>query len=373
MYHPQWNFSPPTPSPAPRDSPAFRVALGNVTQASTNQPPMEFHHYTGPPSRASTSTKRTRDSSSDPPRARHQNQRRKTTEAVSASGMPAIFAVGPPSAPPPPVDQTHFGSLVTEERPTGRTSEASDVWYFVEGVLSNHRPNPLPQNENANSKTRPNQEDFGWLRCRLCPSSWHDKREAEAVQHWEMSQESEPDHDSPTEEKAHPGDHVHPDWDTPLPVPGSLEAQVREKECEILDLTFDMKRQKQRISELEEYVTALEKARDLLPEMRADYNSALDRIAHEQERAERLNRILANNLYRLITAFRAANPADQEEVVGENLRRMKVKFQEEYEKSTTNPSLQPRYDLEAPPEDRPEGRDAWVAPWLQDKYSNWLD
>ncbi|KAJ7599901.1 hypothetical protein C8J56DRAFT_1037510 [Mycena floridula] len=82
MYHPQWNFSPPTPSPAPRDSPAFRVALGNVTQASTNQPPMEFHHYTGPPSRASTSTKRTRDSSSDPPRARHQNQRQKTTEAL---------------------------------------------------------------------------------------------------------------------------------------------------------------------------------------------------------------------------------------------------------------------------------------------------
>ncbi|KAJ7592438.1 hypothetical protein C8J56DRAFT_885596 [Mycena floridula] len=93
-------------------------------------------------------------------------------------------------------------------------------------------------------------------------------------------------HNSLTEEKAHPGDHVHPDWDTPLPVPGSLKAQIREKECEILDLMFDMNHQKQRISELEEYVTALEKAQDLLLEMRANYNSALDHIAHEQDRAE---------------------------------------------------------------------------------------
>ncbi|KAJ7584439.1 hypothetical protein C8J56DRAFT_893091 [Mycena floridula] len=205
--------------------------------------------------------------------------------------------------------------------------------------------------------------------------SWHNKREAEAIKDWEMLEERETDHDSPTEEKAHPGDHILPDWDTPLPVPGSLEAQVREKECKIMDLTFCTKRQEQRISELEGYVTALEKARDLLPEMRANYNCALDRIAHEQDRAERLNKILVNNLYRLMKAFKApaATILDQETIVREHLRRMKNEFQEEYDRTTTNPTLQTQYDLDAPPEDQPEGHDAWVAPWLQDKYSNWLD
>ncbi|KAJ7571821.1 hypothetical protein C8J56DRAFT_1071305 [Mycena floridula] len=123
-----------------------------------------------------------------------------------------------------------------------------------------------------------------WLSC-------HEKWENEAVTEADMIEERE---EIPIET----------DW-TPLE-PGSLEYKINQMETDIIRLESQVSRQKDKISDLEEYVTALEKARDLLPPMRASHNDAVDRLIDARAEVERLCELFALGFKRMIKEFTEA-------------------------------------------------------------------
>ncbi|KAJ7576399.1 hypothetical protein C8J56DRAFT_1062106 [Mycena floridula] len=155
---------------------------------------------------------------------------------------------------------------------------------------------------------------------------------------------------------------------------GIHQALSREQDNEIMALKFHLQRRDKRISELEQYVTALEKARDLLRKMRANYNQVLDQIDHVRAKVERMNEMLAAGFKQMMTevmdastkgpfiqgyspeAVWDANQAKSQatwQVLYSNTRRINDEFREEYgngQDFEITQRLPLRYDLKVSPE-----------------------
>ncbi|KAJ7595170.1 hypothetical protein C8J56DRAFT_883400 [Mycena floridula] len=211
------------------------------------------------------------------------------------------------------------------------------------------RPNLLPRTQirilhnSMSSSKRP------WLSC-------HEKWENEAVTEADMIEESDPDPDSSPVEHIHLGEEIpiETDW-TPLE-PGSLEYKINQMETDIIRLESQVSRQKDKISDLEEYVTALEKARDLLPLMRASHNDAVDRLIDARAEVDRLCELFALGFKRMIKEFTEALAQQISTLISANY------WTEMFEGSMASFE---RNINSAPPEGLPEGLGAWVTPWIQ--------
>ncbi|KAJ7575670.1 hypothetical protein C8J56DRAFT_900971 [Mycena floridula] len=188
-----------------------------------------------------------------------------------------------------------------------------------------------------------------WLSC-------HEKWENEAVTEADMIEESDPDPDSSPVEHIHLGEEIpiETDW-TPLE-PGSLEYKINQMETDIIRLESQVSRQKDKISDLEEYVTALEKARDLLPLMRASHNDAVDRLIDARAEVDRLCELFALGFKRMIKEFTEALAQQISTLISANY------WTEMFEGSMASFE---RNINSAPPEGLPEGLGAWVTPWIQ--------
>lgn len=181
-FHPAQQYPslhpPASPSPQPNtgEPSAFRMALGEAT----NHEPLRFEQYN--PAADSRKRSRTRSTRSNKRARLETNENSTTGITASPSSTPnssssahtpaqAVPGVGPPSEPLPRPEATHFGSLVQEAREARRGTEASDVWYFVEGVHSSEKPVPLPapSDPSPGATSCPDPKKFEWLRCRLCP------------------------------------------------------------------------------------------------------------------------------------------------------------------------------------------------------------
>lgn len=90
--------------------------------------------------------------------------------------IPAVHGVGPTtsmasSGPSPPHPALHpwLGWLIIEKGQnwSGKTSRASDVWYFVHSLQSHVHTAMLPESEPA-SEVQPNPANFTHFGCQLC-------------------------------------------------------------------------------------------------------------------------------------------------------------------------------------------------------------
>lgn len=162
--------SPPRNEPLPSDPPAFRVALGESTSNTLNEPP----------SQTGTKRKRTTGTSA---RARKRRTATATSDlhTPSQTAIPAVAGVGPvtdedastsesgPSLHPAFTQtqgpSTTLGSLLSKRG--SKTQGASDVWYFTQGIHSIVRPDTRPEKEILSEK-QPNPKEYSHLACRLC-------------------------------------------------------------------------------------------------------------------------------------------------------------------------------------------------------------
>lgn len=170
----------PPPAPSPSDQPAFRVALGETTSQSVN---------VGQSMSAGNKRKRTNTGSSNArnPRRATSTSNSNTLPNTSLSStptsnnqnippVPAVHGVGPTTSTafsgpslPHPAFQLQLGRSIIEKgkNSSGKTTGASDVWYFVRGLHSNIRPATLPETESLSEK-QPDPSNFMHLGCRLC-------------------------------------------------------------------------------------------------------------------------------------------------------------------------------------------------------------
>ncbi|KAJ7584889.1 hypothetical protein C8J56DRAFT_1166142 [Mycena floridula] len=201
------------------------------------------------------------------------------------------------------------------------------------------------------------------------------------------------DPDSSPTEKLHPGD-----WDNypkeeddadmvSSPESGSFEYEIRKiqraHETEIMRLESQISKQKEQITDLRDYVKALEKARDLLPLMRLSHNHTIDLLVESRAKVSAMQQLLISHCRVLDSEVRmecsksakmpVPSPASHSisEVIellmdarqkvntlvgifSSNFKQMKTELIEHWEKPVEE--VPKPFDFNAEP---PEGRDAW--------------
>lgn len=157
----------------PPEPPILRqvVPLGNASGPILNGPPPML------PAQPNAS-KRKRAPKSNTARKRANNQTQSPNIQLPTAGpSSAVFGVGPPTSSEASASSSSSSAAsgsqprvfyTSKEEPgKGRTLGATDVWYFMRGLVSDARPATLPSVEIRNT-TQPSREKFAHLGCVLC-------------------------------------------------------------------------------------------------------------------------------------------------------------------------------------------------------------
>jgi hypothetical protein len=170
-----------TAYPPPAEPAIFRTVLGDSTS--------QFINITSPVDIPGAGSKRKRTTSASTARKRTNAPIPPTPSPSTSSGptqlpghlgnsAPAVYGVGPHSLEPNENTAPTFHLVFTNSQATsgygslmdpgrGRTTAATDVWYFVRGLTSREKPDILPRSEKM-SQERPNRREFDFLGCKLC-------------------------------------------------------------------------------------------------------------------------------------------------------------------------------------------------------------